>query len=199
MNKLAKKVSQRLGPLCRARSHLNTIYKAFISLVLDYCDICWSSVGSTLTEKLERFQKRAAMVVPREGASKDPLSRAQLGWANLRSGRQQHLGTFIFKYWRAGSDLYLQIFLTLHSRSDNHDYKIRSNWVLYFQLWELSLGKKKKFAPESKDLQRARLPDSAKRCKSLPQFKNMLRIVSVILLYGTFSNICHFMFGCILM
>ena len=23
---------------------------------------------------------------------------AQLGWANLRSGRQQHLGTFIFKY-----------------------------------------------------------------------------------------------------
>ena len=98
VNKLAKKVSQRLGPLCRARPHLNTIYKAFILLVLDYCDICWSSVGSTLTEKLERLQKRAARVVLREGASKDPVSRAQLGWANLRSGRQQYLGTFIFKY-----------------------------------------------------------------------------------------------------
>ena len=55
-------------------------------------------MGSTLTEKLERLQKRAARVVLREGASKDPVSRAQLGWANLRSGRQQYLGTFIFKY-----------------------------------------------------------------------------------------------------
>lgn len=100
---MAKKVLQRLGPLYRARPHLtssaaNTLYKAFILPVLDYCDICWSSVGSTLTEKLERLQKRAARVVLREGASKDPVSLAQLGWANLRSGRQQHMITFIFKY-----------------------------------------------------------------------------------------------------
>lgn len=43
-------------------------------------------MGSTLTEKLERLQKRAARVVLREGASKDPVSRAQLGWANLPVG-----------------------------------------------------------------------------------------------------------------
>ena len=44
-------------------------------------------MGSTLAEKLERLQKRAARVVLREGASKDPVS--QLGWANLHSGRSR--------------------------------------------------------------------------------------------------------------
>ena len=45
----------------------------------------------------------------------------------LRSGRQQHMCTFIFKYLK-GSDLYLATDpSTLHSESDSHNYIIRSN------------------------------------------------------------------------
>ena len=49
-------------------SNISSGYK-----ILEYCDICWSSVGSTLGAKLERNQR----VVLREGFVKDPVS--QLG------------------------------------------------------------------------------------------------------------------------
>ena len=60
---------------------------------------CWSSVGSTLAEKLERLQKRVARVVLREESGKDPVS--QLAWANLHSRLQSHLCIFIFKCLKA--------------------------------------------------------------------------------------------------
>jgi len=100
VSEMANKVSQRLEALGRLRPYLtssaaNTIYKAFILPILDYCDIYWKSVGSTLAEKLERLQKRAARVVLREGSSNDPV--LQLAWTKLLIRRQQHLCTFIFK------------------------------------------------------------------------------------------------------
>ena len=53
-------------------SNISSGYK-----ILEYCDICLSSVGSTLGVKLERNQKRAARVVLREGSVKDPVSQLQ--------------------------------------------------------------------------------------------------------------------------
>lgn len=97
---MTNKVSQRLEVFDRLRPYLtssaaNTIYKAFSLPILDYCDIYWRSVGSTLAEKLERLQKRASRVMLREGSSKDPV--LQLAWTKLLIRRQQHLCTFIFK------------------------------------------------------------------------------------------------------
>ena len=100
INKLTKKVSKRLGALGRVRPHLttapaNTIYKAFVLSTLDYCDICWNSMGSTLSEKIERLQKRAAKIVLRDKSSEDPVR--QLGWEKLQLRQKQHLCLFIFK------------------------------------------------------------------------------------------------------
>ena len=60
-----------------------TIYKAFILPNLNYCDIRWSSVGTTLAKRLDRLQKRTARVVLREGSNNDPVS--HLGWTKRAS------------------------------------------------------------------------------------------------------------------
>ena len=124
---MANKVSQRLEALGRLRPYLtssaaNTIYKAFIFSVLDYCYIYWRSVGCTLAGKLERLQKRTARVVLREGASNDLV--LQLAWSKLLLRRQKHLCTFIFKRLQGfvGTDLFCFMVQRV-----SYNYKTRSS------------------------------------------------------------------------
>ena len=105
-------------------------------------------MGSTLAEKLERLQKRAARVVLREGSSNDPV--LQLAWTKLLIRRQQHLCTFIFKRFQGfvGTEL----FFSLYSQSAIIIKRRAMNLMLYFRLCRLNL-EKNNYVPGSKDLQ----------------------------------------------
>ena len=153
---MANKVSQRLEALGRLRPYLtssaaNTIYKALIFPISDYCYIYWRSVGCTLAGKLERLQKRTARIVLREGASNDPV---------LQLSVHLHFQAFARIRWHSESAIIIK--------------RGAVNLMLYFRLCGLNLEKIIMY-------QVARtyneLSDSAKHCKSLSQFKDMLRTI----------------------
>ena len=147
----------RLRPYLTS-SAANTIYKAFIFPISDYCYIYWRSVGCTLAGKLERLQKRTARIVLREGASNDPV---------LQLSVHLHFQAFARIRWH-------RPFFSWYSESAIIIKRGAVNLMLYFRLCGLNLEKIIMY-------QVARtyneLSDSAKHCKSLSQFKDMLRTI----------------------
>ena len=62
------KISTRIGVLGRIRNNLTVdaaknVYQSLVLLVMDYCDLAWSSIGKIERDKLEQAQRRAAKIV----------------------------------------------------------------------------------------------------------------------------------------
>ena len=68
VDKLLVKISKRIGVLGRIRNNLTVdaaknVYQSLVLLVMDYCDVAWSSIGKIERDKLDRAQRRAARIV----------------------------------------------------------------------------------------------------------------------------------------
>ena len=75
-------------PVSRELSH-------FVLSILDYCDTVWSCCGSVNTDKLEKFQRRAAHIVIRLGSSERALN--FLGYVTLEKRRESHVRKLVKK------------------------------------------------------------------------------------------------------
>ena len=64
------------------KDSLVTLYKTLVELYLGYCNIIWGQCGSTLTEKVQRLQSKAARIISgtsfEETNHDDLLKRAKL-------------------------------------------------------------------------------------------------------------------------
>ena len=62
------KASQRVGLIRRSFKHMDkhmflTLYKSLVRPVLEYCSTVWCTNTKTMSEKLERMQRRATKLV----------------------------------------------------------------------------------------------------------------------------------------
>ena len=68
VDKLLVKISKRIGVLRRIRNNLtvdvaNKVYQSLVLLVMDYCDVAWSSTGKIERDKLDRARRRRKIVL----------------------------------------------------------------------------------------------------------------------------------------
>ena len=71
-----------------------TVYTSFVLPILDYCDTVWSCCGSVNTDKLEKYQRRAARTVMHLGSSEKNF----LGYVTLEKRRENHVCNLVKKY-----------------------------------------------------------------------------------------------------
>jgi hypothetical protein len=68
IDKIAKKVSSGIGAIrklksCVDRNTLICAYNAFVLPHLDYCCEVWDAIGTTLSDRLQKLQNRAARAI----------------------------------------------------------------------------------------------------------------------------------------
>jgi hypothetical protein len=72
VNAITTKVNRGLNVLKRLREFLNLetlliAYKTLVQPYFDYCSQVWGGLGSTLSDKLQRLQNRAARIITKCG------------------------------------------------------------------------------------------------------------------------------------
>ena len=68
---MIQKVSAGIGTLRRIkkivpREHLISVYKSIIELYFDYCCLVWDAIRTSLAERLQKLQNRAARVITKK-------------------------------------------------------------------------------------------------------------------------------------
>ena len=104
IDKLCKKVASGIGAIKRIRPYvhfatMNLVYNyCLIQPYFDYCSIIWDSCGSTLADKLQNLQNRAARVLTSSSydTNADYLF-DKLGWKKLASQRKIAKAIMVFK------------------------------------------------------------------------------------------------------
>jgi len=103
INKMCKKVSSGIGISKRARPFVNlntvdTLYKSWVQCRFDYCGPVWDTVGKTLSDKLQRLQNRAAMVITTSSYdTRSAALRQQLRWDDLQTRRLKQIANMMFQ------------------------------------------------------------------------------------------------------
>ena len=97
---LISKVRKRLAMLGRIRKNINmytagTVYTSLVLPILDYCDTVWSCCRSVNTDKLEKYQRRAARIVMHLGSSEKALN--FLCYVTLEKRRESHVCNLVKK------------------------------------------------------------------------------------------------------
>ena len=91
IEKLCKKVASGIGALKRIRpfvqpSTMQLIYNCLVQPYFDYCCVVWDSCGSTLANKLQKLQNRAARVLTSSNYDTNAEYLIEkLSWKNLES------------------------------------------------------------------------------------------------------------------
>ena len=72
VNAITTKVNKGLNVLKRLREFVDletllTAYKTLVQPYFDYCSQVWGGIGSTLSDKLQRLQNRAACIITKCG------------------------------------------------------------------------------------------------------------------------------------
>ena len=94
IEKLCKKVASGIGALKRIRpfvqpSTMQLIYNCLVQPYFDYCCVVWDSCGSTLANKLQKLQNRAARVLTSSNYDTNAEYLIEkLSWKNLESQRK---------------------------------------------------------------------------------------------------------------
>ncbi|XP_020910275.1 uncharacterized protein LOC110248115 [Exaiptasia diaphana] len=103
IDKLTKKIASGIGAIKRVRHlvpqlTLQKIYHALVQPHFDYCNVVWGNCGTTLHNKLQKLQNRAARVLTHSSydASADNLFKI-LGWKTLDCQQQMARATMVFK------------------------------------------------------------------------------------------------------
>ena len=103
IDKLCKKVASGIGAIKRIRPYvhfatLKLVCNCLIQPYFDYCSIIWDSYGSTLADKLQKLQNRAARVLTSSSydTNADYLF-DKLGWKKLASQRKMAKAIMVYK------------------------------------------------------------------------------------------------------
>ena len=130
VNAITTKVNRGLNVLKRLREFvdLETLliaYKTLVQPYFDYCSQVWGGIGSTLSDKLQRLQNRAARIITKCGY--DVCSSVLLQNLNLdnlmETRRNQQLATLMFK---VRNSMVPRSISNLFQRTDDvHNYETR--------------------------------------------------------------------------
>ena len=129
VEKLCKKVASGISALKRIRpfaspNAMQLIYNCLVQPYFDYCSVVWDSCGSTLAEKLQKLQNRAARVLTFStyDTNADHLFEI-LGWKNLASQRKIAKTIMVYKSLNGLAPDYLaELFI---DRSNITNYTLR--------------------------------------------------------------------------
>ena len=129
VEKLCKKVASGISALKRIRpfaspNTMQLIYNCLVQPYFDYCSVVWDSCGSTLAEKLQKLQNRAARVLTFStyDTNADHLFEI-LGWKNLASQRKIAKTIMVYKSLNGLAPDYLaEMFI---DRSNITNYTLR--------------------------------------------------------------------------
>ena len=129
----SKKISSAIGALKRIRPFItidvaNKIYKAIIQPHIDYCSTVWDRLGSTLLDKIQKLQNRAARIVTQSNYYTSASSLVEeLGWDNVSTRRKKQKAILMFKTLNNSAPEYLRNLFT----DRNTHYSLRNadgNW-----------------------------------------------------------------------
>ena len=101
--KLIKKVASGIGAVKRVRhlvpqTTLKSIYQALIQPHFDYCNSVWGNCGSTLQDKLQKLQNRAARVLTFSNYDTNSGHLFNiLGWKKLKCQQQLQRATMAYR------------------------------------------------------------------------------------------------------
>ena len=121
VDKLLVKISKGIRVLGRIRNNVtvnaaNKIYQSLVLLVMDCCDIAWSSIGKIEHDKLNRAQRRAVKIVLK---TKDSDAEKNLKWLPLSMRRDMHAINLTFKCLKRSPPMffkdYFMGFRTIHN------------------------------------------------------------------------------------
>jgi hypothetical protein len=176
IGKLTKKISSAIGALKRIRPFVSTrtavqVYQALIQPHFDYCCSVWDGFGETLSNKIQKLQKRVVGVITRshyDASASSLLNNLHLD--NLCLRRKKIKAGIMFKIVNGDAPSYLQNLFSVHGSGYN---LIRNS--------EIKLNFPK---PRTDDLKRSlcfsasllwnNLPQNIRMLRSLPLFKNSL-------------------------
>ena len=146
---VASKVSQKLGILSRVRRLLTTksanrLYKSVVLPLLEYCDVAWHDCCLENQQKIERLQRRASRVVPknsRELTSDDIIEK--LGWKPLPDRREEHFKELVNNCFRGPdcSCLFKPGYFNT-KRYDIHSHNTRFSQSLFVDKIKLQISKR---------------------------------------------------------
>ena len=125
IEKISKKIASGIGALKRCRpfvpqTALQSIYNALIQPHFDYCSAVWGHFGTTLANKLQILQNRAARILTFSNydSSSDPLFYL-LGWKRLDTQRQIQEAVMVYKSLHGLAPNYLSSLFTQRNISYN--------------------------------------------------------------------------------
>ena len=123
---ITTKVNRGLNVLKRLREFvdLETLliaYKTLVQPYFDYCSQVWGGIGSTLSDKLQRLQNRAACIITKCGYDvRSCVLLQHLNLDNLETRRKQQLATLMFK---VRNSMHPRSISNLFKRTDDvHNY-----------------------------------------------------------------------------
>ena len=100
---------------------MQLIYNCLVQPCFDYCSVVWDSCGSTLAEKLQKLQNRAARVLT--FSTYDTNADHLYGWKNLASQRKIAKTIMVYKSLNGLAPDYLaEMFI---DRSNITNYTLR--------------------------------------------------------------------------
>ena len=118
---LLVKISKKIGVFGRIKNNLtvdaaNKIYHSLVLLVMDCCDVAWSSIGKIERDKLDWAQRRAAKIVLK---TKDSDVEKNLKWLPLSMRHEMHTINLTFKCLKGSPQMsfkdYFKVFRTIHN------------------------------------------------------------------------------------
>ena len=124
----SKKVSSAIGALKRVRPFItidvaNKIYKAIIQPHIDYCSTVWDGLGSTLLDKIQKLQNRAARIVTQSNYYTSASSLLEeLGWDKVSTRWKKQKAILMFKTLNNSAPEYLRNLFT----DRNTHYSLRN-------------------------------------------------------------------------
>lgn len=173
---ISKKISSGIGALKRLRPFVSTdtaikIYDSLIRPHFDYCSPVWDGICSTLSDKLQRLQNRAARVILKcSYDTSSALLLDKLGWDNLSFLRRRQKAVLMFKTINDLTPAYLkELFLEYDTsyclRNTNKKLKLPQPRTEYL---------KRSFGYDGAALWN-KLPEHLRMAKSLGTFKKKLK------------------------
>lgn len=124
--KLSKKVASGIGALKRIKpfvphSTLKLIYNCLVQPHFDYCSVVWDTCGSSLADKLQKLQNRAARVLTSSNYDTNAeYLFEKLGWKNLAFQRRIAKAIMMYKSLNGLAPDYLSEMFVDRSRVTNY-------------------------------------------------------------------------------
>ena len=170
-------VLKRLRPYVPTDS-LITIYNSIVLTQLDYCCEVWDSLGKTLSDKLQKFQNRAArLILGTDNRTSSNLVLGLLEWDRIDERRAKRKAIAMHKaYYNSAPESVVELFQTVESSTN---YNLRGGGTRLV-LPRPSIETFKKSFPFSGAKVWNSLPDVLRQTESLESFKNKLRSVTLL-------------------